>query len=696
MANVLVGLVEAMGVLFENTLLPVMVLFVAEGTHFAAGLALALIITAIVFMVWITVFRVLPGWLGLHLRHRQLQEIYVGLSTPYEKQSALAEHYVDKIMPAFGSGFESQRSRFVRNLLYRFGREKQLQLAWSEFRETIVDEDAVKIKQNTERPSDYFPRAIRPPREYAALSGVFVSIGLLLTFIGIIAVLLKAGCSMEPGGAVCSAFGNEAQPGDAIGSEAMQAAVVSIVAGAGSKFYASIGGLAASIIVRIWVNALSSGVGNKLDELCDEVEAGFAYMPEQTLAIEQLTELKEQSGQLKTFNTSLAVTMGEVFDMAVKPVTTELQNIKEGLSDQRRDLTTGVGEAVNAMAGGEIRELGRVLGDLRGELAGLSGKLSDGGESAARQLHDAAASMSDMTKSLQEQFAKMTDDVRQASADANQQFAGSADQIGNVLSGALEAINSSSAENSKHLMEMGQQLGDVTRKFGEEAQGTITKAMEAASEKTAESAAAAGSKLRDAMESAFEDWSTALRQAVDNITRLSNGLNNSAEIVEKQTTSMKEVAGSTERASEALQTASTSFQTLATPIQTAIAQLSDASLSVDETSQKLAEVTDGAFEKIQAVSESMQETMSAAEEAWDAYQDRFGEVDEKLGQILLQLSGALENNAQRMSDYVSQIDRELAGAVGRFGDAVQPLTDLADNLEDLNRDLQKAVGEGDN
>ena len=143
------GALEQLGTFLESRLTPFMAKFVAEGSHFAAGLAVSLIAVACLLMLAITFLRVFPAWLSLHIRQRQLEKVYGDATTPEEKRRALSEHFVDVVDPALGSGFDNPLSKNIRSILYRIGRERQLRLAWTEFKETIVDESTEGEIRNT-------------------------------------------------------------------------------------------------------------------------------------------------------------------------------------------------------------------------------------------------------------------------------------------------------------------------------------------------------------------------------------------------------------------------------------------------------------------------------------------------------------------------------------------------------------------
>ncbi len=666
--NQVASWIETFGQWLEAVLLPFMALFVAEGSHFAAGLAFVLILAALLFCVGLFVFGVLPSWISLRLRWQRLKAVYKSAETPEERRIAFAKAFIDDIDPAFGRGFDNGSSRSLRTALLRVGRERQLRLAWSEFKETFIDESDREI-QNTERPHDYFRRAISNPQKYGAFAGIFVSVGLLLTFIGIIAVLMKAGCVMNPAIEVCQAYNDdvsriEAALGGASDVSAgadlgqsvrMQSAVISIVAGAASKFYASIGGLAAAIVIRILVGLFSSGTRKRIERLSDGLESGLVFIPEQRLAQLQLNALTEQTTQLKTFNTDLAVTLGDAMDRAMAPVASQLGNIERELSEQRSNITTGVGDAVNKMAGGEIREMGRVLGDLRTELSGLSGKLSEGGESAAQQISEAS----------------------------------------NRLKESIAAISSVSEQNTSRLDAIGSRLESLTGEFGAAAQASFQEAIKSSAAETARVAGEAGEKIRDAMSEAFEDWTQTLQNAVNGIDALAAQMTRGASTIETQVGALSSAAEATGTASSAMQSAASSFTRAADPVRVALESLNGAAQTIDGAIERLGESSSAAVAQAQAIGTSLLDTMQTAEAAWQGYSDRFGEVDDKLAGVLNSLAGSMESNAQRMRNYVAELDKELANAVTQFASAVQPLNNLADELEDLNQQLSQRLSEGD-
>lgn len=689
---------ELAGRYLEGQLLPFMARFVAEGSHFAAGMALLLIITASGLILGILLFRVIPSWLSMNIRRRKLVVLFQPAATLEERRHIFAKEFGDTIDPALGAGFQSGFSRFVRGTLSLIGKEQELRLAWSEFKETFVDETEENEIRNTERPHGYFMRAISNPQKYAGLAGLFVSVGLLLTFIGIIAVLMKAGCEMPSDGGVsgvCRAYNSaiyevelglgtavETTPvqeaGGAVDDAQVRGAVISIVGGAASKFYASIGGLAASILLRAFIGAFAFGIRRETEKLSDALESGLAFMPSQRLALQQLEAAKEQSTQLKTFNTELAVALSD----AMEPVTTQLGSIERELTEQRGNIATGVGDAVNKMAGGEIRELGRVLGDLRSELSGLSGKLTEGGDAAARQMSDASEALSQVAERMQTEFQEITKQAREAGSDANGELLAAAEGVREAISGSLGELNAAGAANAERLNSIGDALSTLTTNLGETAHAQFSEALGKSAESTAKAAEQAGETLKEAMNDASENWMQSVSGAVEKLQSLGDQLSRNTTSAERHAESMDKAAAETNRAGEALETAATSIKSAAEPISTTLHRLQEAASSVERAVSTLSSSSSAAIERAEELAQSMADTASAAEEAWADYRGRFSEVDAQLETVLTAMSGSLESNAERMRDYVEQIDSDLAKAVTNFASAVQPLNDIAEELEE--------------
>lgn len=672
--------------------------FVAEGSSFAAGIAMILILAAVLIVVWQLIFGVVPTWVALTLRCTAIRQALKGADTPEDHRELFAKAYADTIDPALSGQAPTKFGQRIGQVLRWTHVEHSLRQAWSELKETFVDESEPGVIKNTARPHGYILRAVANPARLGWLSGFFVSLGLFFTFVGIIAVL----------GVSASAIDTTANTPDS-GSDfgAMQGAIIQIVSGASSKFYASVGGIMAAIILKFSSSVFSAVIKQRAERLADLLESGLAFIPEQRLIQLQLEQLTEQTVQLKKFNTDLAVSIGDRFDQAMAPVTASLGEIKESFEEQSQRtmqvLGEGVGDAINNIAGGEIRALGNVLAELKGELSGMSSKLSEGGDIAADQLKDAATQLRSVSEGFQEKFngfaeqlntfstaqsERMTealDQLAAASTDASRQIndgvEASVGKVAGTLEGGAEKLNAAAEQNAAIMGEMSGRLESLTAEIGVSARKQMDEALGAAAEESREAAKRASTLMTEAYEEASENWVEALSESLGRLEALKAGFDKAVSAVRTHSDAISKAADGTATSANALVSSARSLEGVAGPIADATSKLHGASSSVERAVSELTSQAKSSSELIETVAEEMNETSQAATEAWQAYQDRFDGVDDDLEKVLNQISAALDQNAARLTEYVTQVDGQLAKAVTNLSGVVQPLTTLADELE---------------
>jgi len=109
--------------------------------------------------------------------------------------------------------------------------------------------------------------------------------------------------------------------------------------------------------------------------------------------------------------------------------------------------------------------------------------------------------------------------------------------------------------------------------------------------------------------------------------------------------------------------------------------------------ERLESTLTGTLGKANTLAEQISATANAAEEAWSGYRARFSEVDEDLGKALQAISEAMGKNADGMRRYVADLDGQMSKAVNSFTTAVQPLSELAEELGDLAEQMGRTKRE---
>jgi len=192
-----------------------------------------------------------------------------------------------EIRKTFAANFNGVRQELGRNWLIGH--------AWIEFEETLFDTDSEKGIGNTVRPYAFFNAGIARERLSGlkmmnAVPGYFVGIGLLLTFIGLVFALYKAGAA--------------AAAGDA---ERMAGEMGQLLQIATFKFSTSIAGLGASIVLSVLFRCYFILIEGAFERFNALLERGLLYAAPQSISMDISRTLQDQLVQLKD------ITQGQFF-----------------------------------------------------------------------------------------------------------------------------------------------------------------------------------------------------------------------------------------------------------------------------------------------------------------------------------------------------------------------------------------------
>ncbi|RIJ22072.1 hypothetical protein D1224_10900 [Henriciella barbarensis] len=314
-----------------------------------------------------------------------------------------------------------------------------LRRSWEEYRETIVDVSAEDCLQNTARPEHFFLDLVDEAKTLGWLANIFIAIGLLVTFLGIIAALTAATASMQ---------GTDA--------DGMRAGLQQLLAITAAKFWASVGGLFGSILLRYVDHRSKQKLSRQLSDLCDYLEHGMAYLPPQRIAIEQLIQAKEQTPAVKDLATKLALTIDESFQRQVAPMVSALDDISRGIAQINGEGASGIAEAMREHAGAEMAELATAMTTFSGTLTTLSQSMGAQRDAMDSHLQMLEAAGSNSVKAA-EAFERAASDVHVA-VDPLQ-------KVAQTIEGALEATRSFVAEQAASAETARGDMRDLSRQL---------------------------------------------------------------------------------------------------------------------------------------------------------------------------------------------------------------------------------------
>ena len=214
--------------------------------------------------------------------------------------------------------------------------------AWKEFQETLVKpDDQIRVVQNTTRPQSFInfncaQNASTALRIMPHIPNYFVGIGLLLTFVGLVAALKFASDSV--GGDVDQAVGG----------------LQNLLKAATFKFWTSIAGLMSSIVLSFFFRFYSLFLEGEFGSLCHALERRMEFATPQRIFVDVRDTIQEQLAETKKINTEVAMSIADgvgqqfrdhvpaMLTAAVKPLVDAVQasfgKVREGATEGLEDL----------------------------------------------------------------------------------------------------------------------------------------------------------------------------------------------------------------------------------------------------------------------------------------------------------------------------------------------------------------------
>ncbi len=360
--------------------------------------------------------------------------------------------------------------------------------AWREFSETLIipdlndpDEKAVAV-DNSVRPHHFFtPEAVGASFSFLrAVPNILVGVGLVLTFIGLVAALQVATQSLqEPSKNIVqqapamNSNGNRdtaktqrlSQSSQKRSESAeMKQILADLLTTAAAKFYASLTALFWSIILTIFVKWAVISTRSQLHIFNNLLEERLSFANAESIAQEQLKVMLEQKNQLEIFNSDMAARIGDSIKQAMEQTNSGLMQELQSIAGTFKQLVATSGEATSEAVNKAIdTELTTVLRDttqtlqtVTGSMNGLPQQLESVVAKLQSSSTDAAREAEERMRSVGSQVHATLNEGAQAAA---QTLASSASGISSTLtdlgerSDALAASLQSSARVHQELVE---------------------------------------------------------------------------------------------------------------------------------------------------------------------------------------------------------------------------------------------------
>ena len=553
----------------------------------------------------------------------------------------------------------------------------ELRHAWIEFSETFVDKNDRPL-QATTRPEGYFLHLGDDTRVLAWWANIAVAAGLTLTFLGIIAALVGAVQAMGGGADMTR----------------MQTALVGLLTITAAKFWTSIGGVVASIILRFFDRHWHSRVQRELEMLSDRIERGTLFFPPQRFAALQLRELKQQSVALTEFSHQLAASIGDALHTTMQPVVAGLSGLEAALGSHLAPLTdirssidefksgslndfgSKLGDAIKENAGAEMKGLADALTRMTGDLGAVNDRLEGASGQASEQIATAAREFSTASEAMTRAFAGLNGSIDTMASRLAEQ-ANDADQRGVARVAEDRA--------SYEAMATGQR--EVMRAMGEGMQAAST---------------AAGAEMvravQDAVRDAMGESQTAIRGALEGFAGATAGIQTAFDQMRGQVAELGaalsgSASSAAERNAEVLARAAAALEAAAGQAQSRMTEtLDDAITRSAEASSRAISAAFAAFgERFEAASAGLVTTLTTTAGRMETLAGAIGRSTEAAGDHAGKLADA-GRGAEAVSTMLGRAANDLSGATAPIRDATATIKESVGHSQELLRRTSEATG----
>ncbi|MET4161262.1 methyl-accepting chemotaxis protein [Marinobacterium sp. MBR-111] len=614
---------------------------------------------------------------------------------------------------SFTEGYETYRSKAVEIPGVRH--------AWIEFEETLIpplddiDDPNYRVYRNTKRPSDYFSTTAIHHFQLRPLiqPHTFVGLGLLFTFLGLVAALTETG----------AAFANA-------NADELQRALKSLLEIAGTKFWASVGGLLTSILVGAAVSGFSASIRKNLHIICDLLEERLLYANLERIAVDQYGHSQRQTRRLEEMSTEITVALGNRISDAIselppmlssslgdtmKPITEELTKVTDKLGSENlsaiEKMTDSFANKITGSSGDAMNNVTHQLEALVKTLESTASQLSGGGNNLSTGLEQAIAginaTMMDVAKQLKETTSQAGDQFK---ADAGEASSGLKEVISEMRSqqqGSVEqmrtmteALNEMSTKVSRSVEELIERSGtelsesikgsvkgtsetveNALRSLGDVIEGRVTTATETAQNSFTSSFASLQQQLNDTSEgltNSINGWRTHLNEISARFEAISGQL--------------AIQVGAISNVNEQVGQSGLVFQQSARAVQEASAPLTQASRQLDQSMTQMSGLMESTLNETRTASAAMEEhlkimagSVAALQSAWERNGQHLTNVDTELENAFRQVSKHLSDSLSQLSTFASELDTNLSDSVGKLSGFVLEVSELVEELSESQR-----------
>ncbi len=622
--------------------------------------------------------------------------LWIGLLLPAERRFVGKLNRIARAVRAVRLAEGSQQQHFAD--VDRIFDASDLAAAWRRYRSCVEFEDG-KAESYAD-PAAFFSVGYLPGHGYAkwsgTLGGVFLTIGLFFTFVGLSAALLKMG-------------------GDGHGAldpAQLKIAVEGILAVSSVKFITSIAGILAYIFWSVVARQQSASQVHAEERLLGEMRALSTYVAPEMLLRRQLRLAEAQRGQFSDLAATLAETLSETLGKRVDaalggslaalpeaiarsvgasvaeafaPIRQEISSMSSRIGEANASVTETAGAAFGALwqegIGQPLQAFGAQLATALAALDGLPRKFRDaeagfGGEigrsagelaaSAQRMsaaLEQGQSSLAATLEAFEEKVGAIPARLAAATEQSSQEMGAS---MGAALRKTLDGATAAASEASRaggevmsaRMAEISESLAGVAallKQAGEASHAQMAEGARMLSQ-SGETSAAQLSSTVNAFGAAVQRLSSRLDDVERGLEAQNRRLANAGAIVADASNNLAKAAGAMENAAAPLTSASLSFQGAMDRFSEAAGQIRQISAAGDGIAAHIASFGTQMSQSLAAF-DALPEKIRGAE---NGFGGEIGKSAAQLTEAAMRMSAAFERGQSALAMTLSGFEAKIA------------------------------------
>lgn len=551
--------------------------------------------------------------------------------------------------------------------------DRNLAQAWQEFDETLVLDETQDppALRNSVRPGAFFniDDLHFGPGFFRVVPGLFVSLGLALTFLGLIAAL------------------------DSMGQGSItDATMANLLKIASAKFIMSLTGLLCSILFTIILRVLLGRLDAELHHFCARLEECLTFVSLEQVGLEQLRVMREAQEHNRSLTaqliaeighplrTELPVAISTSISSAMQPLLDRVgrqgsESMSTMASDLSQQISSGVGSALTA-ASETLAQAGERIGQLADRMDQSSGRMGSEMEQAVARV------------------ALAVDELRTAMA-ANAEstsgvFSAGAEQMLAAMNRTLEGIRDNTSEGARAMSAAATDMRDAAGTMRAEMEGAVRSGSEAArlqmqqaGDRAGAAIDAAGQGLAAPLVAVAEQMQT----VAGTISRSTADLGRSADAVRDGAKAGAEAAVAFRGASQELVAAATPVRATSERIEATMREFVNGSRDALQGVVQAARTTaDSAAQTLETAGKTLATERAGVEAALAAVTemlsrlrgqgDQMDSIDEKLGRAFDIYTTQTESAMNSIREHVQKMSHGLNIAVSQLDAAIQSMQDF--------------------